>query len=262
MRRKRSKRPKKGILYFLRAMIVLTGLGILFVAVILIKTNAEHNKGDSTYEEVRQIFTDIEAEGNNLDQGDISSPNGFRGKDFQSLKEINEDIVAWIFAEGRTIDYPIVQGKDNSYYMRRMVNHEYNRLGTIFMDYRNQNDFSDKNTVIYGHNIKDGSMFALLTKYKDQDYYDNFPTMTLYTPKGDYTIEFFAGIIADGNYEFVRYKFADNEDFLDYVKSLEAESTFHGDIVIGADDRIVSLLTCSYEYNNARYALFGRLKPH
>jgi sortase B len=127
------------------------------------------------------------------------------------------------------------------------------------MDYRNSGGFTDKNTVIYGHNMKDGSMFSSLTKYKEQGYYERLPTMALYTPEGDYTIELFAGVVADGDYEFVRFGFIDDADFQDYIHALKEKSTFKSNTRVKADDRIVTLCTCSYEFNNARYALFGRL---
>lgn len=264
MRKKRKKGAEKrtwALIYIVRTIIILLGIGIGVFTFILIKTNGEYKKGDLAYDGMRQIFADANTESLKSDMGDISPMGVSSAKNFDSLKKLNEDIVAWILAEGRAIDYPIVQGNDNDYYMRRLINHESNKLGTIFMDYRSRPDFSDTNTLIYGHNIKDGSMFALLTEYKDQEYYNSFPDMVLYTPEGDYNIEFFAGIIADGNYEFVRYEFDDDMDFLEYIKSLKEESTFSSDTRVEPGDHIISLLTCSYEYNNARYALFGKLNP-
>jgi sortase B len=180
--------------------------------------------------------------------------------DFAPLKAMNGDAVGWILAQGNPIDYPVVRGTYNEYYLSHLFNHQTNKSGSIFMDYRNHGDFSDKNKVIYGHNMKDGSMFASLTEYKDQSRYDSFPTMALYTPDGDFTIELFAGIVADGNYEFIRFQFQNDKDFLDYINTLKEGSTFESDTIVKPNDRIVTLCTCSYEFNNARYALFGKLK--
>lgn len=156
------------------------------------------------------------------------------------------------------MDYPVVQGKDNDHYLGRLFTGERNKLGSIFLDYRNNSDFSDKNTVIYGHNMKDGSMFSSLTKYKDQSYYDEFPATLLYTPDGDITVEWFAGGTVDGDYESIRFDFKDDRDFESYVQSLRSKSTFVSDTAVTAEDRIVTLCTCSYEFDNARYALYGK----
>jgi len=129
------------------------------------------------------------------------------------------------------------------------------------MDFRNDGGFADRNTMLYGHNMKDGSMFHSLTKYRDQRHYDSHPAMLLHTPGGSYRIELFAGIVVDGDVESVRLAFRDDEDFLDYVAALRQSSTFVSDTAVGAGDRIITLCTCSYEFNNARYALFGKLVP-
>lgn len=85
---------------------------------------------------------------------------------FDILKSKNKDIVAWIYSEGTQINYPIVQSKDNDYYLRRLLDGTYNQGGTIFMDYRNNKNFEDYNTIIYGHNMKNNTMFGTLINYK------------------------------------------------------------------------------------------------
>ena len=179
--------------------------------------------------------------------------------DLAPLKEINSEIVAWLACEGTAIDYPILQGEDNDYYLNHLYTKESNRMGSLFMDYRNAGLFTDRNMVVYGHNMKSGAMFNALSEYKAQDYYDAFPTMKLYTPDGDYTIELFAGTVEDGNYEFVQFAFNDDKAFMAYVDAFRARSTFQSDVVVAPTDQIVTLCTCSYERNNARYIVMGRL---
>ena len=115
--------------------------------------------------------------------------------DFQTLKEKNSDIIAWLYSEGTPINYPIVQTTNNDYYLRRLIDGTYNQAGTIFMDYKNSNDFSDPNTIIYGHNMKNDSMFGSLTKYEEQNYYDEHKEMFLYTENKKFKIEICAGFI-------------------------------------------------------------------
>ena len=254
----------------LHILMVLCAAGVLYSAFILISDNREYAGGDAAYQQVRQIRESSEPAANQTNAppqiaGEVSIGEKTNGQndsvDFSSLEEINPDVVAWLTCEGTEIDYPVVLGTDNDYYLRHLFTGERNKLGAIFIDYRNHGDFSDKNTIIYGHNMKDGSMFSSLTKYKNQNYYDSYPAMVLYTPDGDYKIELFAGIIVDGNYESIRFDFKNDHDFQSYIDSLKKMSTFESNTIVEADDQIVTLCTCSYEFNNARYALYGKLTP-
>ncbi|WP_258106889.1 class B sortase [Christensenella minuta] len=249
-------------LSFLRATMVLCAIAITVFAVLLINNNREYSQGDAVYGEIRSLLHNEDAEPENTDVAISASLGRSTQMDFASLRAVNEDVVGWILAEGRSVDYPVVHGEDNEYYLTHLFDHKKNKLGTLFVDYRNHGDFSDKNTVVYGHNMKDGSMFASLAEYKDQKYYESFPIMILHTPDGDFKIELFAGIVADGNYEFVRFEFQDDGDFTDYINTLKAKSTFESNTIIRPDDRIITLCTCSHEFNNARYALFGKLIPN
>ncbi len=264
MKNLRKSRPR----LILHILMMLCAVGILCSAFVLFSDNREYAKGDAAYQQLRLIGESSEP---STDQasiplqtvGEASSEEmqeeHINGVDFTSLERINPDVVGWLAAEGTEIDYPVVQGKDNDFYLRHLFTGERNKLGSIFMDFRNHSDFSGKNTIIYGHNLKDGSMFSSLKKYKDQRYYDSFPTMLLYTPTGNYTIELFAGIVVDGNYESVRFDFKDDHDFQSYVDSIKKKSTFESDTIVSGDDQIITLCTCSYEFDNARYALYGKL---
>ena len=182
--------------------------------------------------------------------------------DFSSLQEINPEIIGWIRGEGTGIDYPVMQTDNNSYYLTHLYNGEYNNNGSIFMDYRNNGDLSDKNTVLYGHHMRnDVLMFGSLKEYNDQEFYEANPTMAIYTPDGDYMIELISGTVENGDYEFIRFHFESDEAFLNYVEELRSRSTFTSGVEVQAEDQIISLCTCSYERNNARYMVVGRLVP-
>ena len=103
--------------------------------------------------------------------------------DFASLQAINPDIVAWLRIPG-VLEYPVVRGKDNSYYLNHTVQKTYNIAGSIFLDYRNERDFSDSKNIIYGHNMKDGSMFHVLRNYQDIDFFQEHTDMEIYLPDG------------------------------------------------------------------------------
>lgn len=253
-----------GIRRLLRVLMALSLLGVLISGYLLISANREYAAGDESYEQLRldmKLDSAVNVSPTLAEASGSSDEGAAKFIDFEQLQQVNPDVTAWITAEEDVIDYPVVQGTDNEYYLTHLFTRAPNKLGSLFVDYRTPGDFTARNTIIYGHNMKDGSMFSSLTKYKDQDYYEAHPEMTLYTPDGAYRIEFFAGIVADGDYEFIRYQFTDDEDFMAYAQTLREESTFQAEVDITATDRIVALCTCSYEFNNARYALFGKLVP-
>lgn len=237
---------------------MLCAVGILGSSFVLFSSTWAYVRGDAAYEEVRQVRnlpkdSIDQAPGSEEEKGAASSV------DFGALEKINGDVVGWMIAEGTEIDYPVVQGTDNDFYLRHLFTRERNKLGSIFMDHRNQRDFSDQQTIIYGHNMKDGSMFSSLTKYKDQGYYDSAPTMQLYTPGDDFEIAWFAGVVVDGNEALKPFDFRDEHDLQRHIDALKRDSTFEAQTMVGVDDRIITLLTCSYEFTNARYALYGKL---
>lgn len=180
--------------------------------------------------------------------------------DFDILQSENPDIIAWIYSEGTPINYPVVQGKDNQYYLKRLTDLTYNSSGTLFMDFRNSSDFSDRNSVIYGHNMKNKSMFGSLVEYKQQDYYDEHPYLWLLTKERAYRIDLIAGFVTASDSD--SYCVFETKAELDaYISRAVGRSTFSSDADTGNTDRIVTLSTCSYENNTARYVVIGKLVP-
>lgn len=180
--------------------------------------------------------------------------------DFDALTGINRDVAAWLILDGTAIDYPVVRGTDNAYYLNRLYNKEINRGGTIFIDNACSRTFSGRNTVIYGHNMSDGSMFAGLLGYKQQSYYDTHPVMRLYTPAANYQVEVFAAFATGDDYDGVaRVSFSGSADFTGYVNECVRKSGISTGVSVGAGDKIITLVTCSDNYDNTRYLVMGRL---
>ncbi len=178
--------------------------------------------------------------------------------DFHALRQENEDIVAWIYCADTPIHYPIVQSGDNSYYLRRLLNGNYNTSGTIFLDYRCSPEFTDFNSIIYGHHMKSGEMFGTLPKYKEQAYYDEHPVMYLLTPEHNYMVKLIAGYITpsdSGTYSLPKTA----EEKKTFLEQAVQKSTFISNVSASEADIFVTLSTCSYEYNNARYVVVGKL---
>ena len=178
--------------------------------------------------------------------------------DFKSLLKKNKDIIAWIYCKNTQINYPIVQSEDNQYYLRRLLNGTWAIAGTLFVDYRNSKDFSDPYTVIYGHNMRDDTIFGSLHKYSDPDYWNEHSEMYIFTPEINYRLDLVSGFVTTADSDF--YKIYKDNDIRDNLfREAVSNSLFLEDSMLNKNDRLVVLSTCSHEYNNARYVLIGIL---
>ena len=178
--------------------------------------------------------------------------------DFDRLHAVSEDAVAWLFAPGTLINYPVAQAEDNDYYLHRLLDGTEAGGGTLFADYRCSADFSDYNTVIYGHHMKNGSMFASLLGYRDSAYYAAHPVMYLYLPGTRCTLELIAGYTTDA-YDIAYSVPATKEMRDEIISQALGKSSFISGVTAGGEDRIVTLSTCSYDYDDARYVVIGRI---
>lgn len=181
--------------------------------------------------------------------------------DFDALLEMNPDVRAWLYAPDTKIDYPIVQAKDNDYYLHRMMDKSYNPGGTLFIDYRCAGDFSSKNTLIYGHHMGDGSMLASIVDYKTQEYFDKHPVMYLNTPNGNYRLDIVAGFVTYYDSRVYNYEFDSRTEFEEWFALMRGFSDFESRVKVDSDDLLVTLSTCTYEYDNARYVVLAKLVP-
>jgi len=179
--------------------------------------------------------------------------------DFDKLKKANSDIVAWIKLDGTIIDYPVYQGSDNEFYLHHLPDKTYNFMGSIFMDYRNTPDFSDQNTVFYGHNLETGDMFTALTGYKEQKFYDDHPVYFIYTPARNYAVAIFAGYVLDSSKEAPPLIFRTEKLFNDYIAAIKNRSTFTSDVDVSWGDKLVTLATCANGYDSYRFIIVGKL---
>ena len=157
------------------------------------------------------------------------------------------------------INYPVVQGEDNQYYLYRMINGEWNGKGSIFIDYRCENPFSDFNTILYGHRMRDGSMFNSLAEYRDRDYYEKHRKMMLITPEKKYDLYIFGVVTVASDSDRYKYSFESAEEEQEYLNWIRENSEIDTDVSVSAGDRIVMLSTCTYEFEDARLVVYGKL---
>lgn len=180
-------------------------------------------------------------------------------KENTNLYNINSDYMGWINIECTTIDYPIVKGYDNDFYLTRDFHKQYLKAGSIFMDYRNKG-FEDKNIVIYGHNMKNGSMFGELNNFKNIDYLQKNKYISITTRNNEKLIyEIFGIYVTDANdTEYTSINFNTEEEFKEYINKIFNKSIYNLDIEIKNTDKILTLSTCSYEFENARLVIHAK----
>lgn len=174
----------------------------------------------------------------------------------EKLRESNNDYKFWIEVPSTNIDYPVVQGQDNDYYLNRNFNKDSSISGSIYLDYRNDVN-TDKNLLIYGHNMKNGSMFADITKFNNKEFADNNKIKIIKDGK-EYIYEVFSSFVVDGNYEGLQIKFDSDEVYKLYIEDIKNKSVYKRDV--NSDfSNIITLFTCSYEFESARTLVFAAL---
>ena len=178
--------------------------------------------------------------------------------DFESLQAYNPDIYAWITIPGTAVDYPIVQRPgDNSYYLTHNTDGEESAEGAIFTEDYNSKDFTDPNTVIYGHNMRNGSMFRSLHDYMDRSFFDENREVLIYMPDKILHYEIFAAYLYDSRHLLLNFDFDDPEVFaryLDDIQSIRDMSSFvDNSVEVTAEDKIITMSTCYKGMNDRRY---------
>lgn len=250
---KRSKkRQQKRTAFNIGSTVVLIAAVCVFVFSLyqLVMTLVPYYTGGQEYDQIRDLAITTEDNG-----------EGF-SVDFDALLEQNADTVAWIrFDEPSQINYPVVKSADNTDYLTKTFVANDNKLGAIFMDYRNNSDFSDRNTFIYGHHLNvGGEMFSELLQYEDESFCKEHPNFYIYTPDGKvrmYTI-FSAGVVKDtaDNYNIT---YESDEAFTEYLNICKESSNYQVDVELNAQSKIVSLSTCTNVRDDERFLVQGVL---
>ena len=165
--------------------------------------------------------------------------------DFDALKKTNADVVGWLYIPNSTISYPLLQGEDNEQYLHQTYDGTSSILGSIFMDFRNQADLSDDHTIIYGHNMKNGSMFGTLKKYNDPAFYREHRNIYILTENGTYRYRVFSYHVADATGKVYTVHFDDTYTYEDYLALIMGSSYVSSKLSVTPKDRIITLSTCT-----------------
>lgn len=177
----------------------------------------------------------------------------------EKLTAMNGDYEFWLYSAGTPMDYPVVQARDNDYYLHRMFDRTSNAAGTLFMDYRNLPNLEDPNTLVYGHHMRNGSMFGELVKYEEQAYYEAHPYLLIVSGEETDVVEAFAGYTTSPKDHCYDIAISDEEDMAEFIETALEKSDFLHEIERQPGERLITLSTCSYRFENARYILIGRL---
>ena len=179
--------------------------------------------------------------------------------DFEALLASGKDVKAWLYVPNTNISYPVVQGPDNDAYERHDYTGAYAWSGSIFLDYRSDADFSGRNTVIYGHNIKSGVMFSQLSQFRDSEFLEASPVFYVVTPEEQKEYEICAVLITDALGPVYTFSFADDAAFTSYLQTLYGDAVATAGEAPAAEDRIVLLSTCTNRTKTERLVVVGRL---
>jgi sortase B len=193
---------------------------------------------------------------------ETAMPEGFNGEiDFDALRKINPDIVGWLYYESTNINYPIVQGKDNDYYLHISFDGTWTLGGTLFADAITEEPFNQFNTIVYGHHMQDHTMFGDIKELKDPEYCKEHPQFELITPEGKYHLKICAFVHQPSDSAIYTTNFHDEEGKQEYINLIKSLATYITTEEMTAEDRLVILSTCAYEYQEARYMVVGKMIP-
>lgn len=178
--------------------------------------------------------------------------------DFTQLLSVNSDIVGWLRIRALDISYPVVQGKDDDYYLHRTFEKTDNFAGCLFVNSYNMGDFTDQNTIIYGHNMKNGSMFGKLKNFNDPEVFKKSRYFWIFTPDFIYQYRIFSASVVDKTGLTYQISFTDDE-FDQFISRAYSNSVVDNqDVTVTKEDRIVTLSTCTGD-DSTRFVVMGKL---
>lgn len=254
-----QKKKKKSDVLLTIALIVAIAV-FCYAAFNLYHIYTEYKKGTDEYNQIEKMaVTERDA-----DSAEVAGPNAQLKPpievDFDKLKSVNEDVVGWIYVDALPdISYPIVKGKDNQTYLHQTYEKNYNFAGTIFVDYENSGDFSDCNTLVYGHNMKNGSMFGHLKKFREDDkLYKQDKYFWILTPERNYRYEIITAYTTGVNSDTYTLFKGPGEEFEKYLETIKGYSEIQTDDTdLTIKDRIVTLSTCTGN-ESTRFVVQGK----
>ena len=250
IKNERKKKKQQNILF--RILFLLALAVFLYAAVRLILYGITYWKGSHEYKGLQKYVS-----GQPRDEGSTEDSGEFT-VDFAGLKELNPDCIGWIRFENIDISYPIMQGEDNEYYLKHTFEGQAVTAASIFMDANNHSDFTDQNTFIYGHNMKDKTMFGKLNDYKDEEFYKENPYFYIYTPDTLREYKIFAVYNSDPQGPVYTINM-NEEEIKEFAKECSERSMYPTGVDVSNASQIVTLSSCEATDYNYRLVVQGVL---
>lgn len=190
---------------------------------------------------------------------EVYKPTEDDGKSFEELREINQEVICWLTVYGTYIDYPCTQGENNSKYVNTDVEGAYSLAGSIFLDCRNQKDFSDFTSIMYGHHMAKNAMFGDLENFQEKEFFDTHPYGNLYYDGKNHGIEFFAFLETDAYNSEIYNPSVEESKRQEYLEKVFQEALHRRETEVGVNDRLILLSTCTSGSTNGRHILVGKI---
>lgn len=236
--------------------LICLGLGLTCGAIGIYKYIEEKNAGKE-YEKLQQEV--VKEEPKPVEEPEPEpEPTVEIPIDFAALQQQNPDVYAWIQVPGTEVDYPILQSSnDNTYYLNHTIDGEEKKEGAIFTENYNTKTFEDPNTVIYGHDMKNGSMFQSIHKYMDRSFFDNNRDIVIYMPDQILRYKIFAAYLTDNRHLLMNYNFWSKDEYQQYLNSIFSMRDMNAFIdtstEVTTEDKIITLSTCYAGISTQRY---------
>ncbi len=181
--------------------------------------------------------------------------------DIQKIKSEYPGVVGWLYLPETKINYPVMQWDDNDYFVHRLPNGKENSAGSIFMDCRSAADLSQRNYILYGHNMKNNSMFGMVLEYRDPEFFEEHPYLFYFTESAKYRLEVFAGVHTKSDSDVYSFPQTDDEMWY-YISKLRTNSVFKSEVKVSKNDRVFVLSTCSGSTSDdRRFVVCAKLVP-
>ncbi len=255
-------------------LIVLLACGVIFAGWKLASIFLNYHRDRSAYNDIasRAVFT---VQGLETDKPDVIAPTGQTQErfvsevplviDWEVLRAENEDIVGWIYCPDTVVNYPVVQTTDNEFYLTHGFDKASNTSGAIFTDTNAVLGVTQCNYIVYGHNMKDGSMFGTFRKYVDTSYYDEHPTLYLLTPQQNYRIDLICAHMVKATIDNYPGYFSTLADYQTYLNEITSSAFWVNAEAVTTDYQLITMSTCSTTaaagFEDARLQLQGMLVP-
>lgn len=246
-------------------------INIILVAIIIVCLSIigykyyNYNKDDKLNSEIQDLQPvineasdlDNNSSGENDGQDQSKEGNYVNSANEEELKSINSDYKMWIQIENTNINYPVVQSSDNDYYLKHNFRKESNISGTVFVESANDID-NDKNIILYGHNMRNGTMFNNITNYKEESFFNEDNKINIIMNNTLYEYEVFSVYVKNVSEVNLAIGFANEDEFINYAYNEAEESIYKKDVDFSAEDNLITLVTCSYEFTDARTIVVAR----